>query len=437
MAASSELIRSVEVEVPAGEVERESLRIAQGFQKRARIPGFRPGKAPLSLVRQHFEAKIREETLETLIPAHLRAAFERENLDPVSQPQLGPLDYQPGAALKFSASFEIMPTFELSDYHALRISSAPVSVNAADVEAELERLRERHSRHEAATAEAAVDGLIAIAEAKTVGEGATAASPEAAQEIAVEVGGADTLPEFSAALRGMKPEEERELEVNYPAEYPAKALAGQSRRYQLRLLRLEQKVLPELNDEFAKGATGVESVAELRQRIEAALRAEREHEARHAAEEQLVDQLLEQNPFPVPQTLVERRIEARIEGNLRGLAEQGVDLRKLKPDWAKLRSRHEPAAEREVRAALVLEKIAARENIEAPAAALEEEIAAAARDLKQTPEALRARLADNGGLERIKNRLRQDRVMQFLLESSGGANAGAGTGTSAAAKEPK
>jgi trigger factor len=433
MAASSELIRSVEVEVPAGEVERETLRIAQGLQRRARIPGFRPGKAPLSLVRQHFEAKIREETLETLIPAHLRAAFERENLEPVSQPRLGPLDYQPGAALKFSASFEIMPAFELGDYRALRISTAPVTVTAADIDAELERLRERHSRHEPAEADTAADGLIAVAEARTLSAESAAAEAsskeEAPQEVAIEVGAPDTLPAFSEALRGMKAGEERELDVTYPADYPAKSLAGQARRYQVRLLRLEKKVLPELNDAFAKSATGVETVAELRQRIEAALRAEREHEARHAAEEQLVDQLLEQNPFPVPQTLVERRIEARIESNLRGLAEQGVDLRRLKPDWAMLRQRHQPPAERDVRAALVLEKIAERENIAAPEAAVEEEIATAAQDLKQTPEALRARLADNGGLERIRNRMRQDQVMRFLLDLAGGAGAASGAGT--------
>ncbi len=425
MASSGELIRSVEVEVPAGEVERESLRIAQGFQKRARIPGFRPGKAPLSLVRQRFEAKIREETLETLIPAHLRAAFERENLDPVSQPQLGPLDFQPGAPLKFSASFEVMPAFELGDYRALRITPPAATVGEAEVDAEVERLRERHSRHEPADAEAAADGLIAVVEAKTLTEGA---APEP-QEIAIAVGGSDTLEEFSVALRGMKPGEERELEVNYPAEYPAKSLAGQSRRYQLRLLRLENKVLPEWNDAFAREAAGVETAAELRQRIEAALRAESEHEARHAAENMLVDQLLAQNPFPVPQALVERRIETRIEGNLRGLAEQGVDLRRLKPDWAKLRNRHAEAAERDVRATLVLDKIAAREHIEAPEVAVDEEIGNAARELKQTPEAVRARLADNGGLERIRNRIRQERVMQFLLEAAVGA--------STEAKQPK
>jgi trigger factor len=326
-----------------------------------------------------------------------------------------------------------MPAFELGDYRALRISTAPVTVTAADIDAELERLRERHSRHEPAEADTAADGLIAVAEARTLSAESAAAEAsskeEAPQEVAIEVGAPDTLPAFSEALRGMKAGEERELDVTYPADYPAKSLAGQARRYQVRLLRLEKKVLPELNDAFAKSATGVETVAELRQRIEAALRAEREHEARHAAEEQLVDQLLEQNPFPVPQTLVERRIEARIESNLRGLAEQGVDLRRLKPDWAMLRQRHQPPAERDVRAALVLEKIAERENIAAPEAAVEEEIATAAQDLKQMPEALRARLADNGGLERIRNRMRQDQVMRFLLDLAGGAGAASGAGT--------
>src|SRR6185312_11552609 len=112
----TECTRNLEIEIPAGEVEREFIRIAQGFQKKARIPGFRPGKAPLSLVRQHFASKIREEAIEALVPAHLRAAFERESLEPVSTPTLDNLAFEPGSPLKFKASFEIMLPIELGDY---------------------------------------------------------------------------------------------------------------------------------------------------------------------------------------------------------------------------------------------------------------------------------------------------------------------------------
>lgn len=409
----------MEIEVPAGEVEREALRIAQGIQRRARIAGFRPGKAPLSLVRQHFGPRIREETLDTLVPAHLKAACERANLDPVSTPTLEKLHFEAGTPLTFTANFEVLPAIELGNYRAIRASVPPMEVPAGEVEGALAALRQRHSRNEPAEADVAADGLVAVVEAQRLpGEGEAAAADmpaETPQELPIEVGAAETLPEFSAALRGMARGEERELEVRYPADFPTARLAGKTQKYHLRLLRLEKKLLPELTDSFAQEATGVETVATLRERIATNLEADRRHQARHKVEEAIVDQLVAQSPFPVPEALVDQQMETRVERSLRGLAEQGVDPRKLKLDWSKLREQHQAAAEREVRAALLLEKIAAQEQVTVSDGEVETEVRRAYSHLGQTPEALQARLTDRGLLDRIKNRIRQERVLDFLV----------------------
>ena len=440
MTATGECKRSLEIEVPAGEVEREATRIAQGFQRQARIPGFRPGKAPLSLVRQHFNAKIREETLDTLVPAHLKAACERASLEPVSTPTLEGLQFEAGAPLKFTANFEVLPAIELGDYRAIRAALPPLEVAAAEVDQELEGLREHHSRNVASEAVELADGLIGVVAARRLpaapeapAEAAAPREAEQEQELPIAVGAAETLPEFSAALRGMRPGEERELEVHYPAEFPNAAIAGKSQRYHLRLLRIEKKQIPELDDAFALQATAVETLAELRQRILESLRAQRRHEARHQVEEAIVDQLVAQSPFPVPGALVDQQVEAKLERNLRSLADQGVDPRKLKLDWSKLRAKHQEAAEREVRASLLMERIAAREQIEARSEEVEAELQRAAAELGQTPEALRARLTDQGVLDRIKNRIRQEKVVDFLVTqaTSGGFDQAA----SGAAKE--
>lgn len=408
----TECTRNLDVEIPAGEVEREFTRIAQGFQRRARIPGFRPGKAPLSLVRQHFSGKIREEMLETLVPAHLRAAFERENLEPVSTPSLDHLDYEPGAAIKFKASFEVMPEIRLGDYRSIHVHPEPVTVEDREVEEQLAALRERHARREPSSATDLADGAVAVVEAQRLDDAAAETKPE---ELPIEVGAPDTLPEFSAALRGMKPGGERELEVTYPADYPNPAFAGKTQRYHLKLLRIENKILPELTDEFVRQAAGVESAAELRARIATNLRRQRELDARHQAEDKVVDELLRQSPFPVPESLVDKQVDTKLERRLHSLAEQGIDPRKLKLDWAKLRAGQEDAARREVQAALLLEKIAAQEKIEAPPEAVDDEVKRAAEELKQPEPALRARLESNGVLARIKTRIRQERTMDFLL----------------------
>lgn len=413
MATSTACLRQVDVEVPAGEVEREFTRVAQGIQKRARIPGFRPGKAPLSLVKQHFAERIREEALEALVPAHLRAAFEREQLEPVSTPTLKGLDYQPGAALKFQASFEVMPAFELGEYGSIRVPMPPLEVSDEEIEAGLLRLRERHSTTQDSDAPEVAEGLVALVEARNLSQ--ENATP---QEVAIEVGSDNTLPEFNAALKGMKPGEERELEVNYPADFPEPAVAGKTVRYHLKLNRIQQKTLPGLEDAAITETLGTTTAAEARQWMAERLRAEHLHEARHTVEEKAIAELMQQAQFEVPRALVDQRIEDKIERNLRGLAQQGVNLRKLEVDWSKLRDRHQPDAEREVRAGLLLDKLAEREHLAATEADVEEEIRRAAVELRQSPDVVRARLKDNGARERIEARIRQEKAMNWLLDSA-------------------
>lgn len=426
-AVGGECTRSLEIEIPAGEVEREYTRIAQGFQKRARIHGFRPGKAPLSLVRQQFGAKIREETLEALVPAHLRAAFERESLEPVSTPALENLKYEPGEPVTFKASFEVLPAFELGDYRAVKVAQPAVVVTDVEVNDALEGLRQRHAENEDSDATEAADGLVAWTEATRITEPAAegGAEPEKPQELPIEVGAAETLPEFSAALRGMKIGEERDLEVTYPGDYPNKDLAGATQKYHLKLNRIQTKKVPELTDTFVKETTGAETVEELRERIRNNFKAEREHEARHKAQDELVDQLLQQTAFPVPQALIDKQMDAKLRRNINELADRGIDPRKLKVDWSQLREQHRATAEREVRAALVLDKIAEREKIEASPDDVTAEIERAAQQLQQSPEALRARLTEDGTLDRIQNSLRQDQVLKFLLGIASGQTEGA------------
>ncbi|MGH9482564.1 MAG: trigger factor, partial [Terriglobales bacterium] len=349
-----------------------------------------------------------EEVLDTLVPAHIKSACERENLDPVSAPTLDGLAFEPGAPLKFKATFEVMPPIELGDYQSIRVPMPALEVAPVEVEKALEGLRRRHSRHEPSEDPAVADGHIAVVEAR-------AAAGDEPQELAIEVGGEETLPEFSIALRGIRVGEERALEVNYPGDYPSPALAGKQRHYHLTLKRIERRVEPELNDTWAQEATGAESVAALRERIAGNLRAERAHDARHQVEEAVIEQLVAQSPFPLPQALVDRQVKSRLERNLHDLADRGVDPRRVKVDWPKLRARHEASAPREVRASLLLEKIAEREHFEPAQEAVEAEVQRAAKELGQTPEAVRARLTEQGVLDRIKNRLRQEQVLDYLV----------------------
>lgn len=428
VAVAEDCKRTVEVEIPAGEVDREYGRIARDFQKQARIPGFRPGRAPLSLVRKRFDDKIREEVLNALLPAHLRSTFEKENLEPVSRPTVEDLHFEVGEPIRFKASFEILPTITLNDYKSIKVEPAEVSVTDEDVAKALEQLREQGATTEEVKAEegqpapVAEDGMIVVASSERLMDGDE--EPVRTDSIEVEVGNEETLPEFTAALRGAAVGDERDLDVTYPADFPSEFFAGKTAHYKLKITGLKRRILPELNDEFAREVSGseapVETLDALRQRLRENIEAERRHQAQHQTEEKLLDQLLEMHPFPVPNALVEQQIDSRLERSLRSLAMQGIDPRKLNLDWSGLRERQRESATRDVRLHLLISKIADAENVQAPEEEVDAEINRIAGQMHQTSEVVRQRLTDDGVLDSIKSRIRNQKVMDLLFESATG-----------------
>lgn len=428
VAVAEDCKRTVEVEIPAGEVDREYGRIARDFQKQARIPGFRPGRAPLSLVRKRFDDKIREEVLSALLPAHLRSAFERENLEPVSRPTVDDLHFEVGEPIRFKATFEVMPTIELGDYRSIKVEPAEVTVTDDDVEKALGEIRGQRATTEEVKAEegqpapVAEDGMIAVASSERLMDGDE--EPARTDSVEIEVGNEETLPEFTAALRGAALDEEREFDVTYPADFPSEFFAGKTAHYKLKITGLKRRILPELNDEFAREVSGgeapVETLDALRQRLRENIEAERRHQAQHDTEEKLLDQLLAQNTFPVPNALVEQQIDSRLERSLRSLAMQGIDPRKLNLDWSGLRERQRESATRDVRLHLLISRIADAENVQAPEEEVDAEINRIADQMHQTPEVVRQRLTDDGVLDSIKSRIRNQKVMDLLFESATG-----------------
>ena len=428
VAVAEDCKRTVEVEIPAGEVDREYSRIAGDFQKQARIPGFRPGRAPLSLVRKRFDDKIREEVLGALLPAHLRSAFERENLEPVSRPTVDDLHFEVGEPIRFKASFEVLPTVTLGDYKSIKVEPTEVTVADDDVEKALGQIREQRATTEEIKADegqpapVVEDGVIAVASSERQMDGD--AEPARTESIEVEVGNEETLPEFTAALRGAAVGDERDLDVSYPADFPSEFFAGKTAHYKLKVTGMKRRILPELNDEFARevssGEAPVETLDALRQRLRENIEAERRHQAHHETEEKLIDQLLAMHTFPVPNALVEQQIDSRLERSLRSLSMQGIDPRKLNLDWSGLRERQRESSSRDVQLHLLISKIAEAEGIQAPEEEVDAEINRIAGQMHQTPEVVRQRLTEDGVLDSIKSRIRSQKVMDLLFESATG-----------------
>jgi trigger factor len=239
-------------------------------------------------------------------------------------------------------------------------------------------------------------------------------------DVMVEVGGENTIPEFTENLRGAKAGDEKTFVVKYADDFSDARLAGKSFDYWVKVSSVKQKHLPELNDDFAK-ELGAEfsSVDDVKKRIREGMEGEKKHQAEHEAKDKLVDELVKLNPIEVPEAMVEHQIDTRLERGLRALAAQGMkaeDMRKM--DFTRLRAGQKDSARKEVQVALLLEKIADKENISATDEDVEKEIQIMAAQAQQPADALRARLTQEGALDRIRHRIRNDKTLDFLFSRS-------------------
>lgn len=410
--------REIQVEVPAEEVARATDSLVQKYQKLARIPGFRIGHVPASIIRKRFAEDLKSDVVEALVPRYFRQETDKLGMVPVSQPRVTDLDVSEGGPLRFKASFEVLPEIKVQGYKELRAERPSISVTDEEVEESLNGVREQHATFTSVEGRPLAEGDFAQAslngEPKD-GEG----KPMHMDEVLVEIGGKNTMPEFTENLRGASAGDEKSFEVVYPADSSDQRLAGKTFNYTVKVHAIKQKSLPELNDAFAKELGEFTTLDEVRKRIREGMEHERKHAAERESKDKLVGELVKRNELEVPESLVERQVDMRLERGLRALAAQGMraeDIRKM--DLDRLRAGQREQALQEVKAALLLEKIATEEKIEVSEEEIEREINALAQQSKQTLESVRARLTRDGALDRIRNRIREEKTLEFLYQQS-------------------
>jgi len=414
--------REISVEIPADEVARETEVIIQKYQKVARLPGFRAGHVPASIIKQRFGEEVKSDVVEALVPKYFRREAEKQGLMPVSQPRVTDLHIHDSEPLRFKASFEVMPEIPVEGYKELRADKPEIAVNDEEVEQALDNVREQHATFTSVEGRPLADGDFAQAslDGRPKDDQATKdANPVHMDEVLVEIGGKNTMPEFTEHLRGASAGAERTFEVNYPQDASDKRLAGKTFSYTVKIHAIKQKSLPELNDEFAKELGEFTSMDAVKREIRENMEAEKRHTAEHEAKDKLVAELVKRNGFEVPESLVERQIDLRLERGLRALAAQGMKMEDMKKmDLPRLRVGQREQALQDVKSSLLLERIAELENITVSDHELNQEVEALAKQTKQTPEAVRARLTQDGGLDRIRNRIRSEKALNFLYHQS-------------------
>jgi trigger factor len=408
--------RELDLEVPAEEVQKAVARVAKEFSRVARVPGFRPGKAPISLIRRRFADDIKGEVLQSLLPERIKQAFVVENLRPITEPHVDKVDFAEDGPLKFRAIFEVLPEFELGTYKDLEVEIESADVTDADVEKTLQDSRERSATFVPVEGRPLAKGD--FAQLTLTGTPSDGGEPLQADNVLCQLGAEDTLEAFTENLAGANIGEERRFDVNYPADYPDQKLAGESYSYSATVNGIKEKKLPELDDEFVKAVSDVTTLDELRAKIREGL----EHDAKHRRDAAIRDAILAKivaaHDFPVPEALVENQMQTRLERAARMLAAQGLDPRTVNVDWEAMRQRqHDPAVE-DVKAELLLDRIATAENIDASDEDLDREIARMAERSGESAVAVRASLTKQGALDRIKSKLRSDKTLEWLQQNT-------------------
>ncbi len=437
--------RTVEVEIPADVVNTETEATMQRYTKVARVPGFRKGKVPISIIRNRFSEDVRGEVLEKLVPQYFREAVLKEGLKPASEPRLHDVQMEPGSSIRFKAAFEVMPDIELGNYKDIKVDLPKIEVTDEEVEAELKNLQERQSSYDPVDEDRPLrDGDFAqvsyravpkktaeqpAAEGSQPQSGDQAASSESSSEekmedVLVEIGGSDTVPEFSQNIRGAKPGEERTFDIAYGNDFSEPALAGQTLTYTAKINAIKKKTRPELNDDFARElGQNIESLEDLKKRIRQGIEHERRHQVEHDVREKFISTLVEQHDFAVPEGLVRQQVDFRLERGLRALAQQGMrpeDMKKL--DFNRLRAAQRDAALKEVKSNLLLEKIADAENIQVSEEELGREIGMIAQQTQQKTETVYQQYTKDGSLDRLREQMRIGKTIYFLISRAAGQN---------------
>jgi trigger factor len=406
------------IEIPMDVVEREADSVAAQFAKRARIPGFRPGHAPTSLVRQHFRDDIRSEVVQTLLPRFFETAVKEQKWEIAGQPRFEDLKFEDDQPLTCKATFEIYPEFELKPYKELEVEEEQPAVTDADVEKAIEELRDRAATTELVSDRPAADDDYVTIHYQGRDRESPVSQPVEAREVVVHLGGKHTVGAFTENLRGVKAGDVREFDVTYPQDYPQKSLAGKTLSYRVEIQSIKKKVVPPADDELAKSVSEFSTLGDLRTKLRQDLTEQAERRVEMATKQKLAEKLLEAHEFPAPEVLVEAQLDRKIERTLAQLISQGIDPRETQVDWRKVREDAKPEAEKEVRAALILNRVADAEKIELAEEEVDDVIREMAQERRMTPAELKTRLTRDGKLDTLKSTRRNQKALDFIYRNA-------------------
>jgi len=404
------LERRIAVSVPRERIEQAIDERLKRVSRTAKMKGFRPGKVPFKVVKQQFGAQVRQEVLSDLMQSSFAEAVTEQKLKPAANPRIEPISLEPDQDLRYRATFDVFPEIELKGLEGIAVARPAAEVSEADVDAMVQNLREQRPRFAEVGRECAEGDRVTMDFEGTIDGAAFDGSK--GTDVAVLLGGGRMLKEFEAGVIGMKGGEEKQIDVPYPADYHNAALAGKVANFDVHVKKVEEKSLPELDDEFCSEYGVLEGgIEQLRKEVRDNMERELSENVRARIKQQLLDGLLAANPVEVPKSLVESQVrEMQIDAARRMGARDASQVPAPEPFL-------EPARKRVALGLLVGELIRTK-GVKIDRARVEQRLAELAATYPEPEAILKAYREDPNAMRQVENLVLEDQVVDLLLEKA-------------------
>ncbi len=410
--------KEVQVEVPLETVQSKVGDIYQRISKEAKLPGFRKGKAPLEAIRKQYKSAVREEMVNHQLPEFFREVLTQNNLQPVAQPQVTHLQFEEDAPMKFVATVEIKPEFELKEYKGIPIKKESTNVTEEEVNKALDGMRDQMAQFAPIEDRASkMDDLLVIDFEGKI-EGKTFEGGKAS-DYTVLLGGKNLLKDFEDQLIGVKKGETKTFTITFPADYFKKDVAEKPAEFTVTLKEIKEKKLPVVDDAFAKDVAQVDTVKDLREKLEAQIKSNKEVDQRGKMIEQIGEKLMKDHPFDIPLSLIHAEQQRLIQQGVERMRSQGIDAHTLTDDQKKeFVEKLRPVAERNVHMALIVEKIEAVEKVKCEKPDYEAYLEKVSKGINQSVETLRNYIHQKGNEESVKGMIQYEKTLDLLISSA-------------------
>jgi trigger factor len=405
-------------EIPREVVSQEMDSTYRALNRNVKVKGFRPGKVPRSILERYYKAQVESEVITKLIEDSYGKAVEENHLTPVAAPNVVDRAFEPGKDFTYAVTVEVKPEFGVEGYRGLEVEKPAALVKEEEVEARLKSLQETHAQLKPVETDRPVQEKdLAVVDFEGKLEGKPLEGWKVKDHL-VEVGSRSLVGGLDQQLVGLPLRQERELVVTLPDDYPRKELAGKPINVRVQVKEIKEKILPALDDELAKEAGDFQNLQELKDRLRKNLEEQKQAQAIQAAKDKLLDLLREKHPFAVPQSMIERQVENIMARTELQFARQGIKLDSANLDSQKLRESIRPSAEKEVRASLILEKVAETEKIAVSDAELEQKLEQLAAQMNQRVEAVKSFYQKKDRLEDLRAVMLEEKTLDFLLSQA-------------------